>query len=73
MDSDTWEDLKLPKMRMIRQQFEISPAVNVSGELDREWSRIKKGLDLSSGSKIAIGVGSRGISNLSVVVRDLSA
>ena len=73
MSSDILKALQLPKMRMIRQQFEISPAVNVSGELDREWSRIKKGLDLPSGSKIAIGVGSRGISNLSVVVRDVVA
>lgn len=71
MSSDTLGALQLPKMRMIRQQFEISPAVNAADELDREWSRIKKGLDLPSGSKIAIGVGSRGISNLSVVVRDV--
>jgi hypothetical protein len=73
MSSDTFEALQLPKMRMVRQRFEISPAVNVADELDREWSRIKKGLDLPSGARIAIGVGSRGISNLSVVVRDVVA
>jgi hypothetical protein len=71
MNSDTLKALQLPKMRMIRQQFEVAPAVTASTELDREWSRVKAGLNLPSGAKIAIGVGSRGISNLSIVVRDI--
>ncbi len=71
MSSDTLKALPLPKMRMIRQQFEVAPAVKASTELDREWPRVKAALGLPSGSKIAIGVGSRGISNLSVVVRDI--
>ncbi|MBL7213005.1 MAG: DUF2088 domain-containing protein [Desulfobacteraceae bacterium] len=56
-------------MRMVRQRFDSSPAVDVLAEIDREWSRIKDHLDLSPGSTVAIGVGSRGISNLGVVVR----
>ena len=69
MDSGTGAELKLPKMRMVRQRFDSSPAVDVLAEIDREWSRIKGRLDLSPGSNVAIGVGSRGISNLTVVVR----
>jgi len=71
MGSDTSKMLELPKMRMIRQQFETAPSVDASTELDREWARVKEGLDLPSGARIAVGVGSRGISNLSVVVRDI--
>jgi len=71
MASEMLTDLKLPKMRTIRQQFDIAPAVTASTELDREWPRVKAALDLPSGSKIAIGVGSRGIANLSAVVRDI--
>ncbi|EFK10252.1 conserved hypothetical protein [delta proteobacterium NaphS2] len=71
MKSETLRTLQLPKMRMIRQRFEIAPPVSVSAELDREWPRVNAALDLPSGSKIAIGVGSRGIANLSVVVQDI--
>jgi hypothetical protein len=71
MSSDILKALQLPKMRMIRQRFEVAPAVKASTELDREWPRVKATLGLPSGSKIAIGVGSRGISNLSVVVQDI--
>ncbi len=73
MGSDTLTALKLPKMRMIRQKFDVSPAVDASAELDREWERVKGKMDLVPGSKIAIGVGSRGISNLALVVRDIAA
>ncbi len=69
MKAGTRAELKLPKMRMVRQRFDTSPAVDVSAEIDREWGRIKGRLDLPPGSNVAIGVGSRGISNLSVVVR----
>jgi hypothetical protein len=69
MNSGDWTGLKLPGMRRVQQRFESAPAADVLVEIDREWSRIHTGLDLPPGSKIAIGVGSRGISNLSVVVQ----
>ena len=69
MNSVDWAGLKLPGMRMVQQRFESAPAADVLDEIDREWSRIHTGLDLPPGSQIAIGVGSRGISNLSVVVQ----
>ncbi|MBT3258652.1 MAG: DUF362 domain-containing protein, partial [Deltaproteobacteria bacterium] len=73
MNSGDWAGLKLPGMRMVQQRFESAPAADVLDEIDREWSRIHRGLDLPRGSKIAIGVGSRGISNLSVVVQAVVA
>ncbi len=73
MDYVTGEELTLPKMRMVRQRFDCSPAVDVLAEIDREWSRIKGSIDLPSGSNIAIGVGSRGISNLALVVRSVAS
>lgn len=73
MNSASRVELKLPRMRMVRQRFDTSPAVDVLAEVDREWSRIKDSLDLSPGSEVAIGVGSRGISNLSVVVRTVAS
>ena len=68
MDSGTCPELKLPKMRMIRQRFDIPPAVDVLAEVDREWMGIKGHLVLPRGSSVAMAVGSRGIANLSTVV-----
>ncbi len=68
MGSNAWDDLKLPKMRMIQQRFDIPPAVDVLAEIDREWQGIKDHLELPPGSSVAIGVGSRGIANLAPVV-----
>ena len=69
MDSGTCSELQLPKMRMIRQRFDIPPAVDVLAEVDREWMGIKGHLVLPPGSSVAMAVGSRGISNLSAVVK----
>ena len=66
-------DLKLPPMRMIQQVYKIAPKVDVSAEVDREWDRIKDKLNLPEGSSVAIGVGSRGITDLAEVVRAVVA
>lgn len=66
-------DLKLPKMRMVHQHFDVPPPVDVLAEVDREWSRLKDRLDLVPGMSVAVGVGSRGITNLATVVRALVA
>lgn len=68
MDCDRKNELPLPKMKMIRQRFDIPPAVNIVAELDSEWLAVKKHLKLPAGSSVAIAVGSRGISNLTTVV-----
>ena len=64
---------QLPRMRMVYQNFEVPPAVDVSEEIDREWSRLKERVVLPVGKKVAVGVGSRGISNLTAVVRAVVA
>ncbi|MCF8120524.1 MAG: DUF362 domain-containing protein [Deltaproteobacteria bacterium] len=69
MKSGDTSDLRLPEMRMVQQRFEHVPAIDVLDEMNREWSRIQADLDLPGGSKIAVAVGSRGISNLSSVVK----
>jgi len=69
METDTTFQLKLPKMRMVLQRFDVPPAVDVLAEVDKEWMNIKDHLDLPQGSSVAMAVGSRGISNLAAVVR----
>ena len=67
------DEMKLPPMRMIRQGYEVAPKVDVAAELNRQWDRIKDHLDLPQGSSVAIGVGSRGITDLADVVRGVVA
>jgi hypothetical protein len=60
-------------MRMIRQGYRVAPQVDVSAEVNRQWDRIKDNLNLPEGSSVAIGVGSRGITDLTEVVRAVVA
>jgi hypothetical protein len=62
-------ELELPPMRMIHQLFEIPPAVDVTVDIENEWERIRESIVFPIGKDIAIGVGSRGIANLTEVVR----
>ncbi len=63
------EQLKLPRMRMVEQIYEVPPPVDVTAEVNREWDLVKDKLNLPAGSKIAVAVGSRGVSNLAETVR----
>lgn len=65
---DNPADLQLPPMLKIRQIFDIPPAIDPVPALEREFATIKDGLSLAPGAKVAVGVGSRGISNLATVV-----
>jgi hypothetical protein len=58
---------------MVHQRYTIPPAVDVTVEVDRQWERLKNRLDISAGSRIAVGVGSRGIADLVEVVRAVIA
>lgn len=69
MNSEMASDLKLPRMRMVYQRFNVPPPVDVLAEVEREWARLKDRVDLAPGSSVAVGVGSRGITNLATVVR----
>jgi hypothetical protein len=63
-----FNSVKLPSMRMVHQYFDIPPKADVLEEVDREWARVKNRIQLSPGSHVAVGVGSRGIANLHTVV-----
>ena len=71
MDLFKTDKLELPKMRMIRQLFEVAPAVDVTVNIENEWERIRESIVFPDGKDIAIGVGSRGIANLKGVVREV--
>jgi len=73
MTSGMTDDLELPWMRMVHQRFKVPPPVDVVAEVEREWARLKDHLDLPPGSSVAVGVGSRGITNLAAVVRAVVA
>jgi hypothetical protein len=57
---------ELPRMFAVRQLFPASPPLDVSVAVAREFARAK--LPLQPGARIAVAVGSRGISNLFQVV-----
>ena len=59
--------LALPDMLMIRQQFEIPPALNLEAALEAEWKKLAPTLAIAPGARVAVGVGSRGIDNLARV------
>ena len=60
--------LQLPSMLKLRQHFDIPPAIDPAQALEREFAGIKDNLTLTRGARVAVGVGSRGISGLAEVV-----
>jgi hypothetical protein len=58
--------LSLPRMVTIRQEFPSTPRVDVPSVVKQELARTVR--DLKPNAKIAVGVGSRGISNLQGIV-----
>jgi hypothetical protein len=73
MDFIQAKEGQLPKMRMVYQHFDVPPAVDVSEQIDGEWARLKEKVSLPVGKRVTVGVGSRGISNLTAVVRAVVA
>lgn len=65
------DNLELPAMRMVRQRFDLTPAVDVAAEIEREFNNIKAELEFSHGQSVAVGVGSRGIANLAGIARQV--
>ena len=68
------DEAELPAMFAVRQHFDVLPAVDVLGTLDREWPRAMGPLSaLAPGANIAVAVGSRGIADIAVLVRGIVA
>jgi len=63
------ENFEFPQMHPIRQQFDIPPAIDVTEAVTAEWEKIKGGVTIPPHARIAVGVGSRGLSNLTQIVR----
>jgi hypothetical protein len=60
------EQIALPRMAGVRQHFDVPPAIDAAEATRREIARLKKGIQ--PGRHIAIGVGSRGITNIQAIV-----
>jgi len=73
MSGEWAKSLILPKMRLVRQRFQVPPAVDVAAEVDREWGQLAGRLNLKAGGRLAVAVGSRGIANLPQVVKAVVA
>lgn len=58
--------MKLPKVLRVRQNYAIGPKVDVRSTLKEEMQRFAG--RIRNGDRIAVGVGSRGISNLPLIV-----
>ncbi len=56
----------LPRMVRIRQNFPQSPPLDVSGTIATQFGKLRP--RIKPGARIAVGVGSRGIANLSTIV-----
>ena len=60
-------------MSRIHQGFDVPPAIDVARAVDGQWQRLKENLVIVPGARIAVGVGSRGLSNLPGIVRAVVA
>ena len=65
------EDLRrpLPRMYRVRQQFDEACLTDVAGAVEAELAKPEIRASIRPGMRVALGVGSRGIQNLSVIVR----
>jgi hypothetical protein len=63
------EYIKFPEMYKIHQKFNIPLAVDLDEAMTEEWKKLKGNLKIQPGDRIAVGVGSRGISNLTEIVQ----
>ena len=58
-------------MLKIRQLFDIPQTIDPAQAMEREFAAMKNTLNLPPGAKVAVGVGSRGISDLATVVAEV--
>ena len=61
------------RMLLVRQNFPDRSIKDIPGEVERTLAGAGFGAGLKPGSRIAIGVGSRGIANLAAIVRSVVA
>jgi hypothetical protein len=62
---------EMPRMALVRQKFPEATPIDIPATLERELARLRS--RITPGASIAVGVGSRGISNLEAIVRAVLA
>jgi hypothetical protein len=65
--------MRFARMLLVRQNFPDRSVQDIPGEVERTLAGAGFGAGLKPGSRIAIGVGSRGIANLAAIVRSVVA
>ena len=69
----TWiPDEALPKMLLGRQELKSEPIADLEGEISTQFRRPGVGEKIRPGMKVAVGVGSRGVTNLAQIVRSVA-
>ena len=65
--SDGGLDFPLPKVRRIAQRFDAPREDSIAGAVAREMRKVEG--SIRPGMRVAVGVGSRGLAQLSAIVR----
>src|SRR5690242_18343417 len=71
LDLFTYPNVPLPEVRTVEQLFDtpaLTPA-QIEAEVHRAVDALARDPRLRSGAQVAVGVGSRGLENLALVVR----
>jgi hypothetical protein len=63
----------LPRLYLVRQKYPDRKLRDIPGEVRRQLAASPFAARLKPGARVAIGVGSRGISNIDVIVREVVA
>jgi hypothetical protein len=63
--------MQLPRLMIVRQKFPDRRIADVGGEVRRQLSVAGFASRLKPGSRVAIGVGSRGIHNIATIIRNV--
>ncbi len=67
--TDLLNDIAIPKMARVRQKFCMAEVENVAKELQMQLKRPDIACRIKPGARIAIGVGSRGMAEISLIVK----
>ena len=64
-----YRDAKLPKLAKVRREFIVDTIADISGAVRKTMNESGIASQLKKGGTVGVGVGSRGITNLSEIVR----
>ena len=69
--SELIRNVKIPEMIRVKQSFDDTALQDVPGKMDEQLHQEKIRSQIRPGMRIAIGAGSRGISNYSVIIKKI--